>query len=148
MPAGVIRLALGRSDKNQALRDLSELWPLLRFNEEAQIASWRRHWHRSRTHRRIQRYLFLTGYALLPLLAVGSALVAIASRSGSVASWTYWVNAALFVVVAFICLEKAETAGIAERVGDEWLARINRCAVDANVSTTHQALPPESRKTL
>lgn len=128
MPARVIRLALNQSDKSQALRDLSELWPLLRFNEESHMASWRGRWLRSSKHRKIQRYLFLAGYVLFPLVAVGSALIAIGSPTASFASWIYWVNAALFVVVAFICLEKTETVGIAERVGDEWLARINRCA--------------------
>jgi hypothetical protein len=147
MPARVIRLTLSQSDKSQALRDLSELWPLLRFNE-CQNVSWRGHWNRSRKRRRIKRYLLLTGYVLLPFVAVGSALVAIGSPTGSFASWIYWVNAALLVVVAFICMEKAETAGVAEQVGDEWLARINLYAADANTRAQHPTQRAELEKAL
>ena len=148
MPARVIRLALGQSDKSQALRDLSELWPLLHFNEDSQTANWRGRWYRSRIRRKIQRYFLLAGYALLPFVAVGFALIAIASPSNSFPSWTYWVNAALAAVVAAICLEKAETAGIAERVGDEWLARINRRATGTKEPNPRARQTAEQEKAL
>jgi hypothetical protein len=137
MPAHVIRLALDQSDKNQALRDLSELWPLLRFDAATNTASWRSRTNRRYSYRRLKRYALLSSYFLLLLVAAASALIAIHSPVGSLASWAYWINAVLLVVVAFICLEKAETASVAERAGEAWLARINR----PSATNTHAAVP-------
>jgi hypothetical protein len=123
MPAHVIRLALAQSDKNQALRDLSELWPLLRFDETTNTANWRNRTNRSRSYRKFKRYALLSGYFLLLLAAATMALIASYLPVGSLASWAYWINAILLLVVAFICLEKAETAAVAERAGDHgWRA--------------------------
>ncbi|MDR7100458.1 hypothetical protein J2X04_002839 [Lysobacter niabensis] len=138
VPARFIRLALSQPDKSQALRDLSELWPLLQFEGASHAATWRSRWHRSRRRRTIQRRLLIASYFLLPFIAIASALIAIQFPTTSFSSWIYWVNAGLFLVVAFICLEKAETVGIAEHVGDEWLARINGCAVNENTPSTHR----------
>lgn len=136
MPAHVIRLALNQSDNNQALRDLSELWPLLCFDDAAKTARWRNRVNGSYWYRKFKRYALLSCYVLLPLVAAAMALIAIHSPVGSLASWTYWINAILLLVVAFICLEKSETAAVAERAGDAWLARFNSTGASAPQPTT------------
>lgn len=135
IPAHVIRLALNQADKNQSLRDLSELWPLLRFDEATNTTSWRNRTNGSLSYRKFKRYALLSSYFFLPVAAAAMALIASHSPLGSLASWAYWINAILMLVVAFICLEKAETAAVAERAGNAWLARLNR------TSTTQAAVP-------
>ncbi len=52
LPAHVIRLALACPDKAQSLFDLSELWPLLRYDREARTVTWLHPRHRAAEKRK------------------------------------------------------------------------------------------------
>lgn len=128
LPARVIRLALAQPDKSQALLDLSELWPLFRFDPDSQTVSWLHSRHDTTAKRKNGRILLLIGYFFCAILAALSALVAFRSGPATFSGWTYGVFAVIVGFSSFVCLMREDTIKIAATVGDYWLIRVNQYA--------------------
>jgi hypothetical protein len=125
LPARIIRLALTRPNKSQALLDLSELWPLLRFDPESLTVSWLNKRHRTQKRRNTARYILLAGYFGSALIAALSALTAFQSGPVVFSSWIYGVCAITFGSLAALCLLREDSIKLAVTVGDHWLTLIN-----------------------
>jgi hypothetical protein len=128
LPAHVIRLALGQPDKAQSLLDLSELWPLYRFDADAKTVNWQSKRHSSLNKLRIGRAALLAGYFICALLALLGAVIAAKSGSTTLLGWVYGVVSILFGSLAVISLMREDTIKLAASVGHEWVDRINQSA--------------------
>jgi hypothetical protein len=126
LPASVIRLALREPDKSQALWDLSELWPLFRFDPNSQTVRWLHKRHQTLRKRQMGRAVLVAAYFLFALAAVLAALIASKSGPTTFTGWLYGVCAVGTGFMAFICLMRENTIKVAARVGGDWLNRINR----------------------
>lgn len=126
LPAYVIRLALRQPDKAQSLLDLSELWPLFRFNPESRTVNWWNKRHNTLAKRRIGRIVLVAGYFGCALLAFFTAVVAVKLGPTALLGWACGVCAVLFGVFAFICLFREDTIKVASLVGREWIDRVNQ----------------------
>lgn len=131
LPARVIRLALAQPDRSQALLHLSELWPLFRFNPDSQTVSWLHSRHQSLGKRKAGRAVLLTGYFACAVIAALSALVASRYGPSTFSGWIYGVLAVISGFLAVICLMREDTIKVAATVGEDWLIRINRAAVQS-----------------
>lgn len=130
LPAHVIRLALSRPDKTQALFDLSELWPLLRFDPESQTVEWAHRRHRTRARRKFGRYLLLAGYIGCALLTLLLAAAAVRFGPATLYGWMYGTGAVASVIAAYACLTREDAFKLAADRGSEWVARINKSALE------------------
>lgn len=130
LPARVIRMALSRPDKTQALFDLSELWPLLRFDSESQTVEWTHRRHRTRAQRNFSRYLLLAGYVGCALLTTLLAVAAVRFGPATVYGWMYGICAVVSGIAAFACLTREDVLKLAADKGCEWVARINQPALE------------------
>lgn len=144
LPAHVIRLALAQPDKAQSLLDLSELWPLLRYDPDARTVDWRLKRHATRTSRRLSRVVLFILYIVLCVAALGAAWLASRLGHGAITGWVYGVGALLLGFVALVCLMRDDAVEAAANVGDTWMARINRAA--AQTRTFAIAPDPEPAK--
>lgn len=145
LPAHVIRLALQQPDKAQSLLDLSELWPLLRFNPESRTVTWQNKRHSALAKRRLGLIAPVVGYYVCAVLAFLAAIVAFGSPPTTVVGWLCGVCAVLFGVIALICLFREDTIKVASLVGHIWIDRVNQSAdgshADKRVLTTPYASP-------
>lgn len=126
LPARVIRLALAQPDTSQGLLDLTELWPLFRFDPDSQTVRWMHRRHLTQKQRQKGRYVLLAGYFGCALMAALFALVAFQSGPSAASGWVSGICAVALGFLAFICLAREDTIKVAATVGDDWLARINR----------------------
>lgn len=131
LPAHVIRLAMSQPDKSQSLIELSELWPLFRYDRDARSVGWLHKRHQTPAKFKSGRGVLLTGYFVCALLAVISGVTA--SRFGPqvLSGWAYGFLAVILGFLAFACLMREDTMKIGAMVGEEWLGRINRSASQA-----------------
>jgi len=129
LPAPIIRIAMERPDKSQALLDLSELWPLLHFDPDSRAVRWLHKRHQTIQKRQAGRVLLIAGYFACAIVAILAALVASQSGPGTFVGWVYGVCAVVTGFVAFICLMREDTIKVAAVVGEGWVNRINRFAV-------------------
>lgn len=146
LPARVIRLALSRPDKTQGLCDISELWPLLRFDPESQTVEWAHLRHRTRAQRKFCRYLLLAGYVGCAVLTLISVVAAVRFGPATFYGWMYGTCAVVSVIAAYACLTREDVFKLAADKGCEWVARINQPALASDASEVN--LPPSSANQL
>ncbi len=128
LPAHVIRLAMEQPDKSQSLIDLSELWPLFRYDRNARTVEWLHRRHCTLGKRKANRILLIAGYFAAAMSAIFAALIASHYGHESSFGWITGIFTLILGCLAFICLIKDEAVKNAVVVGDEWVERINRSA--------------------
>ncbi|TDK21061.1 hypothetical protein E2F46_15285 [Luteimonas aestuarii] len=129
LPAHVIRLALSHPSSSQALLDLSELWPLLRYDASSRTVQWRSKRHRSLSSKKLARYVPLVWYFAFAILGVMSALIAYHSDQNALLRWTYSVLSIVLFGCAMTHVAKDDAIKLAAESGDVWIYRINAEAV-------------------
>lgn len=144
LPSHVIRLALAQPDKAQSLLDLSELWPLLRYDPDSQTVDWRLTRHATKTRRRLSRAVLFVLYVVLWVAALGAAWVASKLGHGAITGWVYGVDALLLGFLGLVCLVREDSVKTAAKVGDAWVTRINGTA--AQTQTHAIGLNPQQAK--
>lgn len=126
MPAGVIRIALAQPDKCLALYEVRDLWPLFHYDRETQTVSWVHRWHVTRKGRGIEVRAMFPIYVAAALTALWFFKQAASDGPMTSLSWLYAFGGIAFVGWALISIVRGETMGVATRVGDEWVERINQ----------------------
>lgn len=125
LPAHVIRTALRHPSSAQSLLDLSDLWPLLRYDAGSKTVRWKSARHRHLTRRSITRYAPLIRYSLLAGLASGAGLFAYLASDNSLIRWTYSFLTLVLAGAAFASLNQEDAFKVAAESGERWISRIN-----------------------
>jgi len=128
LPAPVIRLAMAQPDKSQSLMELSEIWPLFRYNRNTGTVEWLHRRHRTLWKRNANRVLLIVGYFAAAIIAVFTALIASNYGHESFFGWVYGIAAVVMFFLAFACVIEEFVLKTAIIGGDEWVGLINRSA--------------------
>ncbi|MFZ2752998.1 MAG: hypothetical protein WAZ48_06080 [Lysobacteraceae bacterium] len=132
LPTRVIRLALAQPNRGEALFELAELWPLWRYNPEAQKVDWLSKRHRALTKHKAGRPAILFAYFACASIAVVSGVAAANFCPSTFSGWVFGSFAVLMIVAAVSCALYDNTIEIAIAVGDDWMDRINQSAGNGN----------------
>lgn len=125
LPAHVIRTALQHPASAQSLLDLSDLWPLLRYDADSKTVRWKNARHRHLDRRPIARYMPLIRYFLLAGLASGAGLFAYLANDNSLIRWTYSFLTLVLAGAAFVSVNQEDAIKVAAESGEKWILRIN-----------------------
>lgn len=137
LPASVIRIALAHPAKSQSLLDLSELWPLFRYDAETKRVSWQNPRHESLSPKKLRRYLPILMYFVLAMAAVTSGLIAYYADQSALIRWSYSFLSVILLGASFVWLMRADTIKVAVESGNQWIRRINHALTTSQAK--HQA---------
>ncbi len=133
LPAHVIRLAMVQPDKTQSLIDISELWPLLRYDRDTRTVAWLHRRHLTVDKRNVGRVALLTGYFASAGSSLLGAAVAANYGPGTLSGWIYGGFSVVMLFLAMVCILREDTLKVAAVAGDEWINRINRSAAPLEI---------------
>ncbi len=126
LPAHIIRLALKQPNKTQALFELSELWPLVRYDPDTKKAEWLHPRYRMLATQSIRRWVPIAVYFMSAMTFIFASRAAIVFGSETFAGWVFGACAVIFGFGAIVALQRQDTINIVASVGDDWIGRINR----------------------
>lgn len=124
-PAHVIRTILRYPATSQGLLDVSELWPLLRYDASTQTVRWRSARHEKLGDSKVARFAPFLWYFILASLAGVAVIIAYHAEQSMLIRWTYSVLAVILVGAAFIQLMRDDAIKVAAESGNWWIQRIN-----------------------
>lgn len=128
LPAHVIRLAMAQPDKTQSLIDLSEVWPLLRYDRDTRTVAWLHRRHLTVDKRKAGRAVLFAGYFASAVSSLLAAVVAAHHGPGTLSGWIYGSLSVVMFFLAMVCILREDTLKVAAVAGDEWINRINHSA--------------------
>jgi hypothetical protein len=143
LPAHVIRTILAYPARSQGLIDVSELWPLLRYDAATQTVRWRSTRHEKLGNTRFPKVKPFLWYFLLASFAGSAVMIAYHADQNMLVRWTFSFLSVLLGGAAFVQLLKDDAVKIAAESGDEWILRINSARTSGGESCT-QAKPLNS----
>lgn len=126
LPAHVIRLGMTQPDKAQSLVELSELWPLLRYDRHARTVRWLHAYTATDRRRFLFRVLLVVGYFVFALTALFFGIAAAEQGPDAFKGWLYGAGVVFFGIFALACVAHDDTVKSASVAGDAWIALINQ----------------------
>jgi hypothetical protein len=126
LPAHVIRLAMSHPDKAQSLIELSDLWPLLRYDRDTRKVKWLHLYSQNKRWRIFYRLALFVGYFVCGVTAILFAISAAQRGPDVLSGWLYGAGAVFLGISAFGCLAHGDTVKVAPASGDAWIMRINQ----------------------
>jgi hypothetical protein len=126
LPAHIIRLALAQPNKTQALFELSELWPLVRYDPDTKKAEWLHPRYRMLAKQTVRRWVPVAIYFMSAMTFIFALRAAIVFGSETFMGWVFGVCAVIFGFGAIVAVQRQDTINIVASVGDDWIGRINR----------------------
>lgn len=125
LPASVIRKICERDHCGEGLFEVARLWPLFSYDRTSGSVRWDKPEYAQIGKLKWASIRAQIGYFLVAFVAVGFLLLAIAAGPRNVLGWIFGVNALLWPVIAFSLLAKGEAFALAQRIGTQWLDRLN-----------------------
>lgn len=126
LPAHVIRLGMTQPDKAQSLVELSELWPLLRYDRHERTVQWLHAYTATGRRRFLFRVALVVGYFIFALIAFFYGIAAAEQGPDTFKGWLYGAGVVFFGMIALACMAYDDTVKSASVSGEAWIARINQ----------------------
>lgn len=126
LPAHVIRLGMTQPDKAQSLIELSELWPLLRYDRDQRQVQWLHAYTTTDRRRFLFRVALVVAYFVFALTALFFGIAAAEQGPDAFKGWLYAAGVVFFGMIALACVAHDDTVKSASVSGEAWIARINQ----------------------
>lgn len=137
LPASVIRRLCAQDYCAANILELSQLWPLYRYDHRTGSVYWRESSYERRSTLRKKAVLYSIGYFLSALLSIGFAAIAINNGPTEFVSWICGLNTLLFLFIAGGSLSRSEVFSLAAKRGHDWLHRLDSRELNAHAPKTN-----------
>jgi hypothetical protein len=125
LPASIIRTLLGAHGKVEALLEVGQVWPLLRWDEPSERVVWRKAEHNSHGKRFRRRWAHNVAYFIAAYAAVHLAMAAMSLPPTAGLAWMLGMMAFALGAVALRFLVLADNIEDADKLAPRWVEFLN-----------------------